>query len=69
MTHRVHPPIKPLCGLIVVLFSLSLVQAQEFRGLIIGQVTDQHGAVVPNVMITATGPQQKYTTKTNGSGN
>src|SRR5438270_2260356 len=69
MTNRVHSLIKPLCVLTVVLFSMSFLQAQEFRGLIIGQVTDQQGAVIPNVTITAAGPQQKYTTKTNGTGN
>jgi hypothetical protein len=69
MTNRVHSLIKPLCVLTVVLFSMSFLHAQEFRGLIIGQVTDQQGAVIPNVTITATGPQQKYTTKTNGTGN
>src|SRR5260370_31961618 len=42
---------------------------QEFRGTIIGSVSDPTGAVVPNALITAKGPQQTYNTKTNGSGN
>src|SRR5215467_503130 len=42
---------------------------QEFRGTIIGSVSDPTGAVIPNASITAKGPQQTYTTKTNGSGN
>jgi hypothetical protein len=41
---------------------------QEFRGSIIGQVTDPTGAVVPNAVITAIGPQQTYRSKTNAGG-
>ena len=44
--------------------------AQEGRGLIIGQVTDPGGAVVPNATVTAVreGTQQKYTAQTNSGG-
>jgi len=42
--------------------------AQEFRGLIIGRISDSSGAVIPNASITAKGPQQTYTTKSNGVG-
>src|SRR5215469_3203039 len=42
---------------------------QEFRGTIIGSVSDPTGAVIANAVVTAKGPQQTYTTKTNGSGN
>src|SRR5262245_10826912 len=59
------------------LFAFLLLQAiiavtlsgQEFRGIIIGSVSDPTGALIPNAFITAKGPQQVYTTKTNGSGN
>jgi hypothetical protein len=60
--------------LLLTVFLLQTVLAgtlwgQEFRGTIIGSVSDPTGAVVPNALITAKGPQQTYTTKTNGSGN
>lgn len=42
---------------------------QEFRGLIIGRVSDPTGAVIPNASVVAKGPQQTYTTTTNASGN
>src|SRR5262249_2472108 len=59
------------------LFTFLLLQAmaavtlsgQEFRGTIIGSVSDPTGAVIPNAVVTAKGPQQVYTTKTNGGGN
>jgi len=44
------------------------LQAQEFRGLILGRVTDPSSAVVPNATITAKGPQQTYMAKSNASG-
>jgi hypothetical protein len=55
--------ITALCGI--------LVSAQEGRGLIIGQVTDPHGAVVANATVTATreGTQQNYTAQTDSGGN
>jgi hypothetical protein len=46
----------------------SSVWGQEYRGLIIGRVSDQSGAVIPNAAITAKGPQQVYTAKTNSGG-
>jgi carboxypeptidase family protein/TonB-dependent receptor-like protein len=51
--------------------SLTLVQAQEFRGLIVGQVTDSAGSVLPNAAITAVreGSAQTYTDQTNSGGN
>ena len=59
--------------LLVALFVLQAVMAaslwaQEFRGLIIGRISDSSGAVIPNASITAKGPQQTYTTKSNGVG-
>src|SRR5215469_13436608 len=42
---------------------------QEFRGTIIGSVSDPTGAVIPTAIITAKGPQQTYTTRTYGTGN
>ena len=53
--------------LLQMLFSASL-SGQEFRGLVIGRVSDPTGAVVPNATITVKGPQQTYTTKSNGAG-
>jgi hypothetical protein len=60
--------ISCLCLLTIVLFSVMFVHAQEFRGTILGRVTDSSGAVVAGASITAVGPQQKYTAKTNGTG-
>ena len=55
---------------IAVLSAIS-VQAQEYRGLIVGQVTDPQGAVIPNatVVVTKEGTQQTYTAQTNSGGN
>jgi len=60
-------------GLLSTLFLLSMALAgpawgQEFRGLILGNVSDPTGAVIPNAAITAKGPQQTYTTKTSSNG-
>jgi len=41
---------------------------QEYRGLIIGSVTDPTGAVISKATITAKGPQQTYTTTTSTGG-
>src|ERR687886_376613 len=59
-----------LCLLALVLSGVS-VRAQEGRGLMIGQVTDPAGAVVPGATITALreGTQQPYTAQTDGRGN
>jgi len=45
---------------IVSLFTF-YANAQEYRGTIYGQVTDQTGAAIPGAKITAKGPQQTYT--------
>jgi hypothetical protein len=45
-----------------------LSQAQEYRGTIMGQVTDASGAIVPKAIITATGPQQVYKAATSNRG-
>ncbi|OLD28067.1 MAG: hypothetical protein AUJ04_02445 [Acidobacteria bacterium 13_1_40CM_3_55_6] len=52
------------------LLCVTFANAQEGRGLIIGQVTDPQGAVVPNATVTAVreGTQQKYTAQTNSGG-
>ena len=42
-----------LCGLAI---QTAQVQAQDFRGRIIGAVTDASGALLPGVTITATSP-------------
>jgi hypothetical protein len=55
-----------LCTL-VLLFTAQMY-AQEYRGLIIGQVKDSSGAVIADAKITAKGPQQTYTATTNESG-
>src|SRR5579883_1532672 len=67
-------PIKRLNKFILLLcFALvlptSLVQAQEYRGTISGQVTDPKGAVIPNAGITAVGPQQTYSITSGANGN
>jgi len=57
----------------IVLLSLlcaSFAHGQEGRGLIIGQVTDPQGAVVPNATVSAVraGTQQRYSGQTNSGG-
>jgi len=61
---------KSLGVLLVSLLCAVFVPAQEFRGLISGQVTDPSGAVVINATITALreGTQQPYSARTNSSG-
>src|SRR5215469_15275493 len=54
---------------LICLMFTSALSAQEYRGLIIGRVTDPSGAVVSNATVTARGPQQTYSAKTNSSGN
>ncbi len=46
-----------------------LAPAQEYRGTILGQVTDSTGGVVRQATITAVGPQQTYTAKSSADGN
>lgn len=61
----------------VLLFTALLLQmiitatlwGQEFRGVIMGSVSDSSGAVIPNATVVAVGPQQTYTTRTTASGN
>lgn len=52
---------KRLALLFLFLLTLGLsIRAQEYRGTIVGQVTDSSGAVLPKAKITVTGPQQTY---------
>src|SRR5579859_1752368 len=44
------------------------VNAQEYRGFILGQVKDPLGALVQNAQVVARGPQQIYKARTNASG-
>jgi len=57
-----------ICLLIFIFVSSIGLKAQEYRGLIIGQVKDPSGAVIHDARITARGAQQTYTAKTNASG-
>lgn len=59
---------KWLCLLTLALLTVGFLNAQEYRGLILGRVTDPSEAVIPNATITAVGPQQTYTAKTNATG-
>lgn len=52
----------------VLLLVSSTLEAQEYRGTILGRVVDSSGAVIPNAVIRATGPQQVYTAKTAANG-
>ena len=54
MKARFQSPLAIACGLLVVC-ALS-GSAQDFRGRISGTVTDNTGAVLPGVTITATSP-------------
>jgi hypothetical protein len=53
------------------LMCVVVTPGQEFRGLIVGQVTDPHGAMVPNAIVTAAkeGTEHVYTAQTNSGGN
>src|SRR5215813_2723691 len=57
--------------LVLTVATFNLVQAQEGRGLIIGQVTDPQGAVIPNATVTAMreSTKQSYTAQTSSGGN
>src|SRR4029453_6217748 len=61
---------RTLSAVFVTLLFAVFLQAQEFRGVITGQVVDPSGAVVPNATITALreGTHQPYTVQTNSSG-
>jgi len=59
---------RAFCFLIL-LSIISIAHAQEYRGTILGQVTDPKGALVPHAAITATGPQQTYSAKSGTNGN
>src|SRR6185503_5205304 len=57
--------------LILAVSAFSSAWAQEGRGLLIGQVTDSQGAVIPSATVTATreSTQQVYTAQTSSGGN
>src|SRR5262245_20051447 len=57
-------------SLLLLAARIAPVFGQEFRGLILGQVTDSTGAVVPNATVTAVreGTQQTYTAHTSSGG-
>jgi hypothetical protein len=50
------------------LVGCTFLEAQEFRGIIYGIVTDSSGAVIPKASITAAGPQQNYHATSNDKG-
>ncbi len=56
-------------GCILALFFPTFsMHAQEFRGIITGQVTDSNGAVIPGATVVAAGPQQTYKTQSTAKG-
>jgi hypothetical protein len=58
-----------IAGCLLALFLMALpLSAQEYRGVLYGQVKDTSGAVIPNATVTATGPSQTYTGKASGDG-
>jgi hypothetical protein len=57
-----------LCFALAIVFLAVSTQAQEYRGVITGQVTDAKGAVLPNASVTAVGPQQSYKATTSAKG-
>jgi hypothetical protein len=71
MSRKLRLTVKSLAAASIITLGVLSVHAQEGRGLIIGQVTDPHGAVVPNATVTAVreGTQQHYTAQTNSGGN
>src|SRR3989442_554681 len=71
MSRTLNLTVKSLAAVFVIALCVTLAHAQEGRGLVIGQVTDPQGAVVPNATVTAVreGTQQNYTAQTNSGGN
>ena len=57
-----------ICVLLAMAFLTGSIKAQEYRGIITGQVTDANGAGIPNANIVAVGPQQTYTATTSSGG-
>jgi Carboxypeptidase regulatory-like domain/TonB-dependent Receptor Plug Domain len=57
-----------LCLLLTIALLASALHAQEYRGVITGQVTDAKGAAIPNASVVATGPQQTYNAITTAKG-
>ncbi|MFT4112657.1 TonB-dependent receptor domain-containing protein [Silvibacterium sp.] len=66
---HIHPGLKAFGIFLLFLATLLPLQAQDYRGTIAGQVTDQSGAVIPKAIITAVGPQQTYHVISQGDGN
>jgi hypothetical protein len=62
--------LRPLFHLSCLVFFLSglLLNAQEYRGTILGRITDPSGAVISGAAITAVGPQQTYSAKSGANG-
>ncbi|HEY2038283.1 MAG TPA: carboxypeptidase regulatory-like domain-containing protein, partial [Edaphobacter sp.] len=60
--------IRFLLFILFFLFPLTIT-AQEYRGSILGHVTDSQGFDIPNASIEARSDQQTYTIKTDGHGN
>lgn len=65
-------PCSAVCFLGSLLFLLALtgtaLSAQDYRGVLYGQVADKTGGVIPGAVVTAIGPAQTYTSKTTGKG-
>lgn len=55
-------------AILIFVLATSPAWAQEYRGTILGQVTDPQGALLSNAIITAVGPQQSYVVKSNERG-
>jgi hypothetical protein len=70
MSRTLKLSVKSLGAALIIALALTLGHAQEGRGLIIGEVTDAQGAVVPNATVTAVreGTQQNYNAQTNSGG-
>lgn len=57
-----------LCCMLAVIWPALCLHAQEYRGVITGQVTDTTGEVIPNASVVAAGPQQTYTATSTSRG-
>lgn len=53
---------------VLIMGTLPVARAQEYRGTILGQVKDPQGGIIPQATITAIGPQQTYTVKSSADG-
>jgi hypothetical protein len=68
--HKSFLPLWRTIGLCLLVLSFAVLtsRAQEFRGTLVGHVTDSSGAAVTGATITVVGPQAKFNVTSNQTG-